>query len=162
MSISLQKRKNIVNDLEKGIKFRIMANKYNVAISTIYRVCILEGKPKRWRLSQIQEKKDTLKVEIAKELCVLPNLRQVCKQRKLNYFNFITRTDFRAKSIKCYTDARNKCRICGIDITGRIWWRRLCSIHVVSERQRQNKLLALRGKARKTRKHKYYSPVGVN
>lgn len=155
--ISSNRYLNIIDKLENGKTYRSVAEGLGVSVSTIYRWSIRNGKSPRWKRELNNERKAEQVVEISKALCVIPNLRRVCKEKNIGYDAFISKNDFRARKIGCYKTARNKCRMCGIDITNRTWWQRLCKEHKVSEEMRQHKLRVHRGKARQTRVHSYFT-----
>lgn len=133
--------KGIMKMLEKGKTYQAVANRYGLTNNRVYKVAMSQGKSRRWRLNAIQERNERLRVEITKELCVLPNAREICRQKGISYFGLMAGRDgFRAKKIKCYNKARNTCSICGKDITERAWDRRLCDEHKISETNRQQRV----------------------
>lgn len=149
----------ILDELEKGATYREIAKKYGVEISTVYRNTLRWGKPPGWKRNLNNDLREKEKVDISKELCVLPDLRAICKKRNISYFGLVANNGFRAKKIGCYKKARNICYICGVDITKRTWGRRLCKEHHMSERRRQLRLRIRRGHALKRRAHKYFTGV---
>ena len=147
-----------LKQLENGKTYRAVAERLGVNISTIYRWARHSGKSPHWKQELIRERWAEKTIEVQKALCVVPNLRKVCREKKLSYFGFIAGSKFRAKKIGCYITARNICRVCGVDISNRPshQWRRLCKVHDAMEAIRQAKLRVARGRGRVTRTTKYF------
>jgi hypothetical protein len=162
MQITRSKMRKMLPMLEAGKTYREVGKKFGFQISSIYRTSVLYGKPRGWKQEIRRDKNKDLMVELSTAVCDLPDLRKVCRNKKLSYFNVISKTGIRVRKIKCYKKARNICRICGIDISNRAWQTRLCLTHKREETRRQVRLLRQRRKRNLTvvrRVHAYYKPL---
>jgi hypothetical protein len=124
--------------LEKGATYRSQARRLGVNIRTVYRECVNRGKSTRWKIEQRNEKLDEEIVQMSKELCTIPNMVELCRMKKVNFWNlyskFYVNRGFKVKNVGCYLKARNTCRICGVKLLPDKKKYRLCPKHLGAEK----------------------------
>jgi len=125
----VEKRKQeFIQDIKNLMPQPEMAKKYKLSTPcVVYWQAVKLGFPKRYRIMRRKEVRDKIFVEANKALCELPNLSEFARRNNISK-SYPSKCGVRARRIKCYKQARNKCRICGKPRAGNRL--RLCNQHL--------------------------------